>query len=84
MTIHRVQLHHAQKIIHFVNRFLGEDVRLWLDTEVARGRLTGLETVEKDHGRIEIRRHALSDRIDGLATQSDWAGLQAIGRVESR
>jgi len=60
-----------------------EDVQLWLDTEVARGRLTVLETVEKDHGRIEIRRHALSDRIDGLATQSDWAGLQAIGRVES-
>ena len=62
---------------------LCEDVQLWLDTEVARGRLTVLETVEKDHGRIEIRRHALSDRIDGLAAKPDWAGLQAVGRVES-
>jgi predicted transposase YbfD/YdcC len=35
---------------------LFEDVQLWLDTEVARGRLPVLETVEKDHGRIEIRR----------------------------
>ena len=43
---------------------LREDVRLWLDTEVARGRLPVLETVEKDHGRIEIRRYALGDRID--------------------
>ena len=62
---------------------LCEDIQLWLDTEVACGRLTVRETVEKDHGRIEIRRHALNDRIDGLAAQPGWAGLQAIGRVES-
>ena len=59
------------------------DVRLWLDTEVACGRLPVLETVEKDHGRIEIRRYALGDRIGGLAAKPDWAGLQAVGRVES-
>ncbi len=50
-----------------------EDVRLWLDTEVGRGRLPVQDTVEKDHGRIETRRYALPD----------WAGLQAVGRVES-
>jgi len=59
------------------------DVRLWLDTEVARGRLTVTETVEKDHGRIEIRRYALSDGINWLAAKPEWAGLQAVGRVES-
>jgi len=42
-----------------------------------------LETMEKDPGRIEIRRYALSDQIDGLEAQPDWAGLQAVGRVES-
>ena len=62
---------------------LCEDVQLWLNTEVAQGRLPVLETVEKDHGRIEIRRYALSDRIDWLEAQPDWAGLQAVGRVES-
>ena len=62
---------------------LCEDVQLWLDTEAACGRLTVTETVEKDHGRIEIRRYALSDRIEGLAAKPDWAGLQAVGRVES-
>ena len=62
---------------------LCEDVRLWLDTEVACGRLPVLETVEKNHGRIEIRRYALGDRIDGLEAKPDWAGLQAVGRVES-
>jgi predicted transposase YbfD/YdcC len=62
---------------------LCEDVQLWLDTEVARGRLTVTETLEKDHGRIEIRRYALSHQIDWLEAKPDWAGLQAVGRVES-
>ena len=62
---------------------LCEDVRLWLDAEVAHGRLTVTETVDKNHGRIEIRRYALNDRIDGLEAKPDWAGLQAVGRVES-
>jgi predicted transposase YbfD/YdcC len=62
---------------------LYEDVQLWLDTEVTRGRLPVLETVEKDHGRIEIRRTALSSAIDWLEAKPDWAGLQAVGRVES-
>jgi len=62
---------------------LSEDVRLWLDTEAARGRLRPQETVEKDHGRLEIRRYVLSDAIDWLPQQPEWVGLQAVGRVES-
>lgn len=62
---------------------LSEDVRLWLDTETAQGRLPQQETVEKGHGRIEIRRYALSERIAWLAPKSEWTGLQAVGRVES-
>jgi predicted transposase YbfD/YdcC len=62
---------------------LSADVQLWLDTEVGRGHLPVLETVEKDHGRIEIQRYALSNQIDGLEAKPDWAGLQAVGRVES-
>jgi predicted transposase YbfD/YdcC len=60
-----------------------EDVRLWLDTEVGRGRLPVQDTVEKDHGRIETRRQALSAQIDWLEAKPDWAGLQAVGRVKS-
>ena len=62
---------------------LCEAVQLWLDTEVARERLPVQETVEKDHGRIEIRRYALSSSINWLDAKPDWAGLQAVGRVES-
>ena len=60
-----------------------EDVPLGLDTEVACGRLPVQDTVEKDHGRIELRRDALSDQIDWLEAKPDWTGLQAVGRVES-
>jgi predicted transposase YbfD/YdcC len=62
---------------------LCDDVRLWLDTEAGVGRLTPYETVEKEHGRIERRRYVLSDRIDWLAQKPEWAGLAAVGRVES-
>ena len=39
--------------------------------------------LDKDHGRIEIRRYSLSDEIAWLPQQSEWRGLQAVGRVES-
>ncbi len=62
---------------------LCEAVQRWLDTEVACGHLPIQETLEKDHGRIEVRRYALSSQIDGLEAKLDWAGLEAVGRVES-
>jgi hypothetical protein len=62
---------------------LCEDVRLWLETETATGRLPVHETVDKDHGRIEIRRCSLSAQIDWLAQKPEWKGLAAMGRVES-
>jgi|SRR5512138_93104 predicted transposase YbfD/YdcC len=62
---------------------LSEEVRLWLDTETARGRLPQSETLEKGHGRIERRRYALSEQFAWLAPKAEWTGLQALGRVES-
>lgn len=62
---------------------LSEDVGLWLDTGAGKGALRVLETVDKGHGRIEIRRYVLSDRLDWLEQKIEWVGLQAVGRVES-
>lgn len=42
-----------------------------------------LETVEKDHGRIETRRVVLSTEIDWLNPQSRWPALKAVAMVES-
>ncbi|MBE0545846.1 MAG: ISAs1 family transposase [Verrucomicrobia bacterium] len=41
------------------------------------------ETVEKNHGRIEIRRYYQSDALDWLADRSKWEGLRTAGMVEA-
>lgn len=51
--------------------------------EAAKGALAVHETLDKGHGRIEIRRHVLGDSLDWLAQKPEWAGLRAVGRVES-
>jgi predicted transposase YbfD/YdcC len=41
------------------------------------------QTVEKDHGRLEIRRHWQSGRLDWFADRAKWEGLRSVGVVES-
>ena len=42
------------------------------------------ETIDKAHGRIEIRKHYMLDKIDWLrARHPDWASLKSIGMIES-
>jgi predicted transposase YbfD/YdcC len=62
---------------------LHEEIRLFLDTELAHGRLAIQETLDKDHGRLETRRYALSDNVEWLEQKGEWAGLQALGVAEA-
>jgi predicted transposase YbfD/YdcC len=62
---------------------LHEEVKLWLETEQAQGHLPCLETVEKDHGRLEQRRYWISAEVDWLPERKDWLGLSAVGMVEA-
>lgn len=43
-----------------------------------------LETVEKDHGRIETRRYWISEQIGWFQDRSLWEGLRSFGMVESQ
>lgn len=45
--------------------------------------MASLETVDKDHGRWEIRRYYQSDRLDWFADRAKWEGLKSVGMVES-
>jgi predicted transposase YbfD/YdcC len=49
----------------------------------AAATLASLETVEKDHGRLEIRRYYQSDKLDWFADKAKWEGLKSVGMVES-
>jgi len=45
--------------------------------------LAHAETVEKDHGRLEIRRCWQSGRLGWFADRAKWEGLRSVGVVES-
>ena len=72
-----------------------EEVKSFLDQTVvekqaqlrkpsqAAARLAGLETVEKDHGRIETRRYYQSAELAWFADRAKWEGLQSVGMVEA-
>jgi predicted transposase YbfD/YdcC len=49
----------------------------------AAATLAGLETVEKDHGRLETRRYFQSDQLDWFVDRSQWEELHSVGMVES-
>jgi len=50
---------------------------------VAARNLAVLETVEKDHGRIETRRYYQSAELDWFADRAKWEGLRSVGMVEA-
>uniref|UniRef100_UPI0040566652 hypothetical protein n=1 Tax=Agathobacter sp. TaxID=2021311 RepID=UPI0040566652 len=45
--------------------------------------LSFYETIEKDHGRMEIRRYTTSADTDFLTGKNEWANLQRIGKAEN-
>lgn len=76
-----------------------EEVMSFLDHEIARHaapappRMTGtpepavtfatLETADKGHGRLEIRRYYQSTDLGWFADLDEWEGLKSVGMVES-
>ena len=49
----------------------------------AAAHLAAMETVEKDHGRVETRRYYQSVELDWFADRPKWEGLQSVGLVEA-
>jgi predicted transposase YbfD/YdcC len=54
-----------------------------LDAEGLADRLEVRETVDRAHGRLEVRSSGLSLKLGGISKKDDWAGLAAIGVVEA-
>lgn len=49
----------------------------------AAASLSCVETLEKDHGRLETRRYYQSDQLNWFADRAKWEGLKSVGMVES-
>ena len=65
---------------------LNDDVRLFLETEIAKTSSTIIEDrfdeADKGHGRIELRKCIVSSQIDWLKQKPDWAGIKTIAMIE--
>lgn len=65
---------------------LHEEVKSFLDDAQQRG-FRGVphqfvETVDKEHGRLERRRYTVMEAIDWLADKPQWEKLRSVGLVE--
>lgn len=65
---------------------LNDDVRLFLETEMAKPSSTAIECAHEEsdagHGRIETRKCVVSDQLDWLEQKPQWAGLRTIAMIE--
>jgi predicted transposase YbfD/YdcC len=69
-----------------VKTYLDDAIRQQTGRPAAQGEkpeLVHVETVEKDHGRLETRRYWQSENIDWFADLMKWEGLRSVGVVES-
>ncbi|MCB1810522.1 MAG: ISAs1 family transposase [Candidatus Competibacteraceae bacterium] len=66
---------------------LHEDVKQYLDQAIDQARSDWggerHETIDKGHGRVEVRRYWITEAIDWLEDKARWCGLRSIGAVES-
>lgn len=66
---------------------LHEDVKLYLDQAIEQHKADVLsnhqQTLDKGHGRIELRRYWITEQIEWLDSKTQWRGLRSIGAVES-
>jgi predicted transposase YbfD/YdcC len=65
---------------------LNDDVRLFLESEVAKSVSMAISDTysESDagHGRVESRRCVVSSQIDWLEQKTPWSGLTSIAMIE--
>ncbi len=62
------------------------EVKRFLDEAIAREEkhLVTLETTDKEHGRLEVRRYWQTEKLDWFADRGEWEGLKSVGVVEAR
>jgi predicted transposase YbfD/YdcC len=61
------------------------EVKAFLDDAMARKEthLGTLETTDKEHGRLEVRRYWQTEQLEWFADRNEWEGLKSVGVVEA-
>jgi len=65
-------------LIHIVSAWSSQNNLFLKDMEYQ-----SVRTVEKDHGRVEVREYYLTQDISWMESKKDWPGLKTIGMVVS-
>jgi len=62
------------------------EIKSFLDDAVERNEahLGFTETVDKEHGRHEVRRYWQTEKLDWFADRTAWEGFKSVGVVEAR
>lgn len=62
------------------------EIKSFLDDALQRqeSHLVFTQTVDKEHGRHEVRRYWQSEKLDWFAERGAWEGLVSVGVVEAR
>jgi predicted transposase YbfD/YdcC len=62
------------------------EVKAFLDDAIQRNEahLDTLESTDKEHGRLEVRRYWQTEKLAWFADRNQWEGLQSVGVVEAR
>ena len=62
------------------------EVKAFLDDAIHRNEshLVTLETTDKEHGRLEVRRYWQTEKLAWFADRNEWEGLKSVGVVEAR
>lgn len=72
-----------EEVKHFLDAAVAERAAQPVRPSQAAATLATLETVEKDHGRLETRRYYQSAALDWFEDREQWEGLQTVGMVEA-
>jgi len=62
---------------------LHEEVKLYWEDSLLRKKADYYEATEKGHGRLEQRRHWITENLDWCADKKLWSKFKSIGCVES-
>ena len=62
------------------------EIKSFLDEAIQRQErhLVSLQTTDKGHGRLEVRRYWQTEKVEWFADHKDWEGLRSVGVVEAR
>lgn len=74
-----------KKVVEFFEQFEEEEPQQVQERQAVGKELVldEYETVDGDHGRIEIRRYRQVSDVQWLEERSQWKGLQSVGMVEA-